>query len=133
MRALMRTHAALLCVGVLTFILMGAGQSLYGPALPVYARAYDIGLGTAGLLVSAHWIGCAFGVGAMFVWGRFVTPRVVVVLMALGAALWPLARVGAWRCWAGWCLAQVTVLRRWCLIRGCCGPLGRAGLRWLAC
>lgn len=86
-RDLMKANAALLAVGVLTFILMGAGQSLYGPALPTYARLYGLSLGAAGLLVTAHWVGCAFGVGAMFVWGRFVTPRLVVVAMALGAGL----------------------------------------------
>lgn len=128
MRALMRTHAALLCVGVLTFILMGAGQSLYGPALPVYARAYDIGLGTAGLLVSAHWIGCAFGVGAMFVWGRFVTPRVVVVLMALGAALlatgagWSVALLGGLVFGAGYGAATVVFNPRMLRAFGPRGP-----------
>ncbi len=87
MRDLIKTNAALLAVGVLTFILMGAGQSLYGPALPIFARQYGLTLGTAGLLVSAHWIGCAFGVGSMFVWGRLVTPRMVVMGMGLGAVL----------------------------------------------
>lgn len=87
MRDLIRANAALLAVAVLTFILMGAGQSLYGPALPIYARQYGLTLGTAGLLVTAHWVGCACGVGAMFVWGRFVTPRLVVVAMGLGAVL----------------------------------------------
>lgn len=94
MRDLLKTNAGLLAVGILTFILMGAGQSLYGPALPVFARDYDIRLGIAGLLVSAHWIGCALGVGAMFVWGRFVTPRLVVVIMGVGALL--LASGAAW-------------------------------------
>jgi MFS transporter, FHS family, glucose/mannose:H+ symporter len=94
LRELIKTNAGLLAVGILTFILMGAGQSLYGPALPVLARDYGIRLGIAGLLISAHWIGCAFGVAAMFVWGRFVTPRVVVVIMGLGAVL--LASGAAW-------------------------------------
>lgn len=87
MRDLIKTNAALLLVGIATFVLMGAGQSLYGPALPVFSRTFGITIGTAGLLVSAHWIGCAIGVGAMFVWNRHATPRMVVLVMGLGAAL----------------------------------------------
>jgi len=100
-RDLIKTNLALLLVGVTSFVLMGAGQSLYGPALPAFSRAFDISLGTAGLLVSAHWVGCALGVAAMFIWGRMITPRVVVVAMTLGAALiatrlgWGVTLVGA--------------------------------------
>lgn len=128
MRELIKTNAALLSIGVLTFILMGAGQSLYGPALPAYARAYDLALGTAGLLVSAHWIGCALGVGAMFVWGRFVTPRVVVVLMALGAGLlatgagWGLALLGGLVFGAGYGAATVVFNPRMLRAFGPRGP-----------
>ena len=75
-----KTNAALLLVGIATFVLMGAGQSLYGPALPAFSRAFGVSIGQAGLLVSAHWIGCAIGVAGMFVWGARTTPRAVLIL-----------------------------------------------------
>ncbi|MFA9232089.1 MAG: sugar MFS transporter [Microgenomates group bacterium] len=100
-RELIKSNAALLFAGVTTFVLMGAGQSLFGPALPAYARLFDITSGTAGLLVSAHWIGCFAGVTGMFFKGQGVTPRHVVLLMGLGAGMlafsvgWWMTLVGA--------------------------------------
>lgn len=87
MRALIKSNAALIFSGIASFILMGAGQSVYGPALPAFSRLFDIGLGTAGFLVTAHWIGCAFGVGTMFWMGPRATPRHVILAMALGSVL----------------------------------------------
>ena len=49
MQALIKTHAALLITGLVSFVLMGAGQSLYGPALPAFAR--DLGLNDVALRV----------------------------------------------------------------------------------
>ena len=66
---------------------MGAGQSLYGPALPAFARLYGIGVGAAGLLVSAHWVGTGFGVAAMARLARRITPRLALGVMAAGASL----------------------------------------------
>lgn len=86
MRELIRANAGLLVAGVATFIVMGAGQSLYGPALPVYSRAFGISTAAAGMLVSAHWVGCFVGVGYMFFRGASVTPRHALVMMALGSA-----------------------------------------------
>ena len=86
MRSLIKTHAGLLIVGVLTFVLMGAGQSLYGPALPAFARGFGLDLGQAGLVISAHWVGCFAGVGFMFLRGAGITPRVALGVMGLGAA-----------------------------------------------
>ncbi|NBE09182.1 MFS transporter [Paragemmobacter ruber] len=87
LNALIRTHAALLFAGVTTFTLMGAGQSLYGPALPAFAREFGLTLGQAGWLVSALWIGSALGVAVMFFRGRSITPRHALGAMAVGAAL----------------------------------------------
>jgi MFS transporter, FHS family, glucose/mannose:H+ symporter len=127
-RDLLKTNASLLAVGILTFILMGAGQSLYGPALPAFARDYDIRLGIAGLLISAHWIGCALGVAAMFVWGRFVTPRVVVVIMGVGAVLlasglaWAVTLAGGLLFGAGYGCATVVFNPRMLRAFGVRGP-----------
>lgn len=87
MRALIKTHAALLITGLVSFIFMGAGQSLYGPALPAFARDLGLTATEAGWLVSAHWIGCILGVAYMFRWGRTISPRIALGLMALGAGL----------------------------------------------
>ena len=84
LRDLIKTNAALLVISIASFILMGAGTALYGPALPVFARSFDIHIGTAGLLISAHWIGCSIGVAAMFFLGPRATPRLVVAAMTIG-------------------------------------------------
>lgn len=127
-RDLIKTNAALLLVGVMTFVLMGAGQSLYGPALPAFSRAFDISLGRAGLLVSAHWVGCAIGVGAMFFASARVTPRAVVLIMTLGAALlatgfsWITTVLGALVFGAGYGLATVVFNPRVLRAFGTRGP-----------
>lgn len=97
MKELIRANFGLLAAGVATFVMMGAGQSLYGPTLPAFARDLDLPLAAAAWLVSAHWIGCAFGVGFMYVAGARVVPRHVIAAMALGAAMiaLDLGRIGA--------------------------------------
>lgn len=87
MQSLIKTHAALLITGLISFVMMGAGQSLYGPALPAFARDLGLTVGQAGWLVSAHWIGCILGVGAMFLFGTRITPRVALGIMTVGAGL----------------------------------------------
>jgi len=81
-----RANTGLLFVGIATFVMMGAGQSLYGPALPAFGRALSLSAAQAGWLVSAHWIGCAIGVAVMYRWGQRVSPRIAVSIMAAGAA-----------------------------------------------
>ncbi|WP_192931114.1 MFS transporter [Gemmobacter serpentinus] len=91
----------LLWVGFASFFLMGGIQSLYGPALPMLARETGRAVADVSILFTVHWIGSALGVAAMFVQGDRVTPRMVVVLLALGAGLlgaglgWPMTLVGA--------------------------------------
>ncbi len=86
MKDLIRTHAGLLFAGVATFVMMGAGQSLYGPALPAFSRLFGVSLAEAGVLVSAHWVGCFLGVGLMYLRGGGITPRHALAAMAVGAA-----------------------------------------------
>lgn len=113
MRDLIKANAALMAVGIATFVLMGAATSLYGPALPVYVRGFGVSIGTAGWLISAHWIGCALGVAAMFIWAAKVTPRVVAMLMLLGTGLiaaqwnWASVNLGALLFGAGYGAATV--------------------------
>jgi FHS family glucose/mannose:H+ symporter-like MFS transporter len=82
---LIRTHAALLFAGVATFVLMGAGQALFGPALPVYVRDFALSEAEAGLFVALLWVGCFLGVGLMYFRGALVGPRHTLAVMALGA------------------------------------------------
>ena len=82
----LKLHSALLITGVISFVLMGMGQSLYGPALPAFARDLGLTVAEAGWLISAHWVGCILGVGLMFRAGSGITPRVTLALMAAGAA-----------------------------------------------
>lgn len=87
MKDLIRAHAGLLFAGVATFILMGAGQALFGPALPVYVRDFALSEGEAGLFVALLWVGCFVGVGFMFFKGALVGPRHTLAVMAGGTGL----------------------------------------------
>lgn len=113
MQDLIKANAALLFAGIASFVLMGAAQSLYGPALPAFSRMFGVELGTAGLIVSAHWIGCAVGVAGMFLIGPRITPRHVLVMMGAGAALiavglgWLVSLLGAVVFGAGYGCATV--------------------------
>ena len=94
MKDLIRANAGLLFAGVATFVMMGAGQSLYGPALPAFSRLFGVSLAEAGVLVSAHWVGCFLGVGFMFLKGAHVTPRHALAMMAMGATI--VALLASW-------------------------------------
>lgn len=87
MKDLIRTHAGLLFAGVATFVMMGAGQALFGPALPVYVRDFSLGEGEAGLFVALLWVGCFLGVGFMYFKGARVGPRHTLAVMALGTGV----------------------------------------------
>lgn len=84
MKDLIRAHAGLLFAGVATFVMMGAGQALFGPALPVYVRDFTLSEGEAGLFVALLWVGCFLGVGLMYFRGARIGPRHTLVAMALG-------------------------------------------------
>ena len=93
---------ALLLVGVASFIIMGAGQSLFGPALPGYERAFQISTATAGTVISAFFIGCFMAVAGMYFAGNRLSPRGGLAGILLGCALiaaaplWSLTLLGAW-------------------------------------
>ena len=85
MKDLIRAHAGLLFAGVATFVMMGSGQSLYGPALPAFSRIFAVSEAQAGVLISAHWVGCFLGVAIMYLRGGGITPRHALAAMAAGA------------------------------------------------
>lgn len=94
MKDLIRANAGLLFAGVASFVMMGAGQSLYGPALPAFSRLFSVSEGDAGVLISAHWVGCFLGVALMYLKGDGITPRHALAAMALGAGL--IATLASW-------------------------------------
>ena len=128
MYALIKTHAALLIAGLVSFVLMGAGQSLYGPALPAFVRDLGLTPAQAGWLVSAHWIGSIFGVATMFAIGKRITPRAALAMMAAGAGLiastpgWGGTLAGAVLFGAGYCCATVVFNPRVLAAFGNAGP-----------
>lgn len=85
MKDLIRAHAGLLFAGVATFVMMGAGQALFGPALPVYVRDFALSESEAGLFVALLWVGCFLGVALMYFKGAMIGPRHTLAAMAIGA------------------------------------------------
>lgn len=91
----------LLGAGMGTFFLLGIVQAVYGPALPIIARETGMALPEVSVLFTAHWIGAAVGVAAMFLIGARLTPRWLLLLLAAGAGLmgaglgWPAMLAGA--------------------------------------
>jgi fucose permease len=87
MQQAIAAHLGLVIAGCVSFIVMGAAQAIYGPAIPAFARDFGIATGSAGLLISAHWVGSAFGVALMFLRDRWGTPRMARAGMTAGAAI----------------------------------------------
>lgn len=80
------------CVG---FVLIGALQALYGPAIPAFREEFGLSPSGAGLGLSAHFVGGVAGV-LLFdrLFGRIGNRRILgasYLLMALGAAGFALA------------------------------------------
>ncbi|MFZ1337966.1 MAG: hypothetical protein WAS26_02820 [Paracoccaceae bacterium] len=104
----------LLAVGLVTFVLMGFGQALFGPALPVLTRLFLLAEGQSAVLISALWIGSALGVGSTYGFGQRAQPRHVLGLLALGAAMmavqpgWAVMLLGALVFGTGFGLATAT-------------------------
>ena len=128
MRSVFVAQIGLVLAGMVSFVLMGAGQALFGPALPVFAREFGIATGQAGLLVSAHWVGAVLGVGAMYLRGDRVTPRMALAAMGLGAGLvgarlgWGPTLLGALGFGLGYGASTVIYNRRFLIIFASRGP-----------
>ncbi|WP_404953433.1 MFS transporter [Streptomyces sp. 147326] len=88
----------------LAFVVIGALQALYGPAIPALRDEYGISPAVAGLSLSAHFAGALLGVLIYHLLRGRLTNRVLLggsyVLMAVGAAVfafspsWALALAG---------------------------------------
>ncbi|GFJ94150.1 MFS transporter [Phytohabitans rumicis] len=85
------------------FVLIGALQALYGPALSAFRADFGISVPAAGLALSAHFVGGIAGVlgYARSPWpgtGKLAASLVAMAAGAAGVALaptWPLALVAA--------------------------------------
>ena len=77
----------LLVAGLSSFILLGAGQAVMGPALPVFETRFAIDTATASWLISSLGIGSFGGLVGLYFLGHIVTPRMALLAMAAGAAL----------------------------------------------
>ncbi|MEU0009016.1 MFS transporter [Streptomyces sp. NPDC006314] len=90
------------CAG---FVVIGAFQALYGPAIPALRGKYDISPAVAGLSLSAHFIGALVGVLVYHLLRERLSQRTLLgasyLLMALGAVAfafspnWTLALAGS--------------------------------------
>lgn len=89
-----RARQALLAAGLATFVMMGVAQSLYGPALPAFGRMFGVDPARTGLVVSAHWTGCALGISLMFGMGGRISARHALAIMLAGAL--GLATLASW-------------------------------------
>ncbi len=91
---------ALLGTGLVSFILLGLAQAIFGPALPVFQRQFGLDTAAAGWLISAFWVGCFLGVVGMYLGAGKLGPRPGLAASAIGAALlgigvwWPLVLLG---------------------------------------
>ena len=128
MRQLIRANVGLLGAALAAFVMMGAGQSIYGPALPAITRQFSLADGQASWLVSAHWLGCGVGVAAMYLTGPLFGPRHAVGAMAVGAAIvaagfgWIITLLGAMIFGAGYGVATVVFNPRVLQAFGARGP-----------
>ena len=119
MRSFFDARSALLLAGIATFILMGAGQAIFGPALPAYERVYGLTTAEAGWLISAFWVGCVVGVPGMYVFGHTVTPRSGLAMLPWDRRCWPASSTGQQPCWARQRLGSGTAVWRSCSTRAC--------------
>lgn len=78
---------ALLATGSAAFAMMGAGLSLYGPAVLSFERLFELTTAEASRVIAAHWVGSLSGVLAMFLFPERIGPRPGLVALALGAVL----------------------------------------------
>jgi fucose permease len=123
-----RARLILLFVGMVTFVMMGAGQSIYGPALPAFQRNLSLTEAQAGLLISAHWVGCALGVAAMYLRGAAIGPQHCLLLMTIGAVVvmtgigYAITMMGALIFGAGYGIATVVFNPRILRAFGARGP-----------
>ncbi|MEA9390151.1 MFS transporter [Acerihabitans sp. TG2] len=103
-----KKNSLLLVGSIIAFVLMGAGQSLMGPALPEFRHIFTLSVASASMAVTAQWVGALLGVIALFFGGQRDWTRVAFGLLVVGAALmawqinWPITLLGSLAFGAGY-------------------------------
>ena len=114
--------------GALAFFLLGMLPALFGVALPLWSRAFDLGPGEGGALFATYNAGAVVTVlgGILGVPGLATRPAcLLVALGAAGLALgtsWPLLLLGAFVAGLGYGILAATVNRRFLAEFGSKGP-----------
>jgi FHS family glucose/mannose:H+ symporter-like MFS transporter len=115
----LRGHPSLLATSFLTFIVVGAEQSLYGPAFETFQSRYGLDAATVSLSVSLHFLGSFVGIilsGLLiqiFRYRRFLAGS--ALLMTAGLAVvglsgsWPVVLAGAFAAGLGFGFLDVGV------------------------
>ncbi len=125
---LIKKNSLLFVGSIIAFILMGAGQSLMGPALPEFQHIFSLSIASASMAVTAQWVGALIGVIALFFGGQHDWTRVAFGLLVVGAALmafhlsWPLTLLGSLTFGAGYGASLALVNSRLLNAFGKSGP-----------
>lgn len=103
-----KKNSLILVGSIIAFVLMGAGQSLMGPALPEFRQIFNLSVASASMAVTAQWVGALLGVIALFFGGQRDWTQLAFGLLVAGAALmalqvnWPLTLLGSLAFGAGY-------------------------------
>lgn len=98
----------LFTASVLSFILMGGGQAMMGPALPEFRSLFGLSIAAASTIVTAQWVGALIGVIFLYFAPRRDWLRPAFGLLTIGAGLmalspgWPLTIFGSFCFGAGY-------------------------------
>ncbi len=128
-----RFDARLFAAGMTSFLLVGSLAAVYGVGLPVWSRAFGLGPGEGGLLLSAQGAGALLTVLAGVAGLPVLSLRAGLLVHAAGSALlglapsWGGALLGAVLSGAGFGLVVQVVNRRFLTGFGPRGP-GMVGL-----
>jgi MFS transporter, FHS family, glucose/mannose:H+ symporter len=102
------TGIALVVASFLGFVVLGATQSLYGPAIPAILSDFHIGAQAAGFALAAHFVGGSVGVLVYARLRRAASARVLIATSyaVMGAGCFAFAAFPSWSA----CVAAAGIL-----------------------
>ncbi|MEX2541488.1 MAG: MFS transporter [Trueperaceae bacterium] len=113
------SRRGLLVTSFLAFVLVGAEQSLYGPAFETFQQRFTLSAASVSLTVSLHFLGSFFTIlGSGLLIRRFGYPRLLALstlIMTLGVAVigasssWPLVLLASFAAGLGFGVLDVGV------------------------
>ncbi|HEY0213532.1 MAG TPA: MFS transporter [Paenirhodobacter sp.] len=118
----------LFTASILSFILMGGGQSMMGPALPEFRTIFGLSIASVSVIVTAQWVGALIGVIFLYFASGRDWLRPAFALLTIGAALmalmpgWPLTIIGSFCFGAGYGATLALVNSRLLAAFGNYGP-----------